>query len=217
MVRLSGWPVLGVFALVPAVMMAPEAVAHPVTFKDGWAAQTFNTEKTRDHQLFYSFTNRDAIGVRHLRLAKDRYKNRTNLVQYNRLIHRWNLPRAQANIYGWVGAGTSTGTFAGTQDTVVGGLQADYETRRIYTLAKVDVLNHDHATHVATTARLGWAPYAADFDELNTWFILQGKRITGFDDKIKLTPLVRLFKGDVLGEFGVSTEGDALFTLMYHF
>lgn len=139
--------------------------------------------------------------------------------QLNFLLKRWNELDSQANIYLSIGHGGEK-VKTSFKDTSILALEADWESRKYYVSAKEDVLlsNRDSGLNVyQTKLRAGFAPYLAEFNEINTWFILQTDFSNKMEEEFKLTPFVRFFYHNVLTEFGVSSKGDAQFNLMVHF
>lgn len=72
------------------------------------------------------------------------------------------------------------------------------------------------------SARVGLAPYVAEFGALHTWLMLQVDQrpqalIDEGMEEFTVTPLLRFFKGPVLIEIGWSTNNEALFNFTYRF
>jgi hypothetical protein len=65
--------------------------------------------------------------------------------------------------------------------------------------------------------RAGVAPYVAGSGALHTWLFLQAGRVAAPGRQFEVTPVVRLFKGPVLAEAGVSHRGSAFGTLWFYF
>lgn len=200
------------------VVLAQQAWANPVSFKDGWGIMPAYQRGWADLQVNYSFTNRYSAGFsNYYREGEDSNANFT-LGQFNYLIKRWNELDSQANVYASAGAGgvhdsDDGGAFAG-----YGALEVDYETRRVYTLAGAETLQA--ANGVAFNrlrARAGIAPYKAPFDALQTWIVFQADYMSEMDDSTVLTPLLRFFYNNYAFEAGVSLDGDPFFAAMAHF
>ena len=98
------------------------------------------------------------------------------------------------------------------------GLTADWETQRwflSYENRIYQVGNLEHYFH--QSARVGVAPYIGKYGDLHTWLMLQADHYTNEDKNFSVTPLVRLFKGDDLAEFGANLRGGVFFHYMHNF
>lgn len=190
-----------------------------MAFAGSYSIMTWNSKDMSDWMFTHSFTSNYSLTARYLRLKTDEGERTFYMPQLNFLLNRWNELDSQANIYLSIGHG---GEKVGTsfKDTSALALEADWESRKYYVSAKEDVLisNRDSGLNVyQTKLRAGFAPYLAEFNEINTWFILQTDFSNKMDEEFKLTPFVRFFYHNVLTEFGVSSKGDAQFNLMVHF
>ncbi len=140
----------------------------------------------------------------------------------NWLLHRWNLPDAQINFYGRGGAGIATSDFADFDDEIepaaVAGIAFDAEDRRFYiSYENRYVEAGDIYSGFEQKARVGFAPYIAEYGQLHTWVMLQVDHRPESDDEIGWTPMLRFFKGDILIEVGYSDSEKVLFNAMIRF
>ena len=204
---------LFLFLLVPL-----RSEAHPVSFE---GATQFMIELGEDMQmaeLYHSITASQAFGAHALRLDGMGVRRDLMALQYNRLLKRWNLPEAQANIYAGIGGGGAyerdTGQWSPAAVMI---WQADYETRRIYTAYDGMAWFGDGFTHVGNTVGIGVAPYLAEFDELNTWLLLKARYTTEFDDKVEVMPMLRFFYRNLFLEVGANLDGQPQLNFMIHF
>ena len=176
------------------------------------------TETVQSTSYLYSFAYDQALGAHFMRIDADEddrdFERRVYGVMYNRLLKRWNMPAAQANIFAGAGPAVATGSFDVTEPAGMAFLQADYETRRIYTMYRANLVHSDEFTHVKNVARVGVAPYLAEYDELNTWVILQAERLSEVDDRVTITPMLRFYKDIYLWEVGASLDGDPMFNFV---
>lgn len=191
------------------------AMARPVGFADSSMAMTMNDGMEHSALAGYSPTATDYVGLRADYLREDDAWMTT--VNYNRLLKRWNAPGSQANLFVTSGVGEA---FQSNDQSLAGwvGMEADWENRRYY----VSYENRFIAASAIDEqfmqrARVGIAPYIAAYDDVHTWLILQVDHRPRNRDQLMVTPLVRLFTTDVLGEAGISTEGDVLFNLTTQF
>jgi hypothetical protein len=203
-------------ALWHAADAKPIAFAHGTTVMAEYGAGTM-----RELQVFYAPRYFLSAGLGHLALDSD-VDGRSRDITYarvNYLTKRWNLEEAQANVFGWGGAGmATTGKDASGLFAWNAGAQLDYETRRIYASLRSDYHDTSAFTHRIDTLQLGLAPYKHDYDTLATWFVVQGRRISGeIYDGTEWAFLLRLFKRGAWIEAGPTTDGKVQAMLMFNF
>ncbi len=202
--------------LITLLFLFSSAVyAHPVIYKDGWALSSSNMPDYSNNYVMYSFTNRFAVGVDHWRFTRDDLNNEMGLLKLNHLLWRHNGEDSQANVYLHGGLGIEDQEFEQkrTRGSYLYGAEADWETRSLYTSAKL----YQFQDIAISQARIGFSPNKAAFENLQTWFMLQAMHINDVNEKVMLTPLVRFFYQNVLWEMGSSTRGDWMLNLMVHY
>ena len=202
--------------LALAALAAP-ASARPVSYAGGWTVMQENSGMYSSLHLHYSPTATDSIGL----YTENNWDMDTVFtgLQYNRLVKRWNAPQSQGNLYLKLGAGAADPYGEGGQRAAgFAGLAADWETRRVF--VSYDVRARDYGTDqsVSHAARIGLAPYVADYGDLHTWAMVQVENHPEADNPVQVTPLVRLFTGPVLVEAGYTLEEDRfLLNWIYRF
>jgi hypothetical protein len=208
-------------SLLPAMLLATGlATAAPMGFKDSWMAMGDVSPNWREAWVNFATTPRDAFGLGGLYMrADDQTRSRTLAeVNYTRLLKRWNLEHAQANLWFFAGAGAIRGNdFSGSKALLAPGIQADYETTRVYLAAtarlyRAEDLNHDYAS-----VRAGFSFYEVDYDEVQPWFVLEARRMRGLSDKTEITPMLRLIHNRFFVDLGVNNSRQARANLMYIF
>lgn len=195
------------------------AEAHPVAFAGSYSIMTWNSKDMSDWMLTHSFTSNYSLTARYLRMQTVDGERSFYMPQLNFLLKRWNELDSQANIYLSIGHGGEK-INSSLKDTSLLALETDWESRKYYISARGDaLLSHKSSGQniYQTKGRIGFAPYLAEFNEINTWIILEAYRSNKDEDEFKLTPFVRFFYHNVLTEFGVSSRGDAQFNFMVHF
>jgi hypothetical protein len=209
--------------MVLAVIGAPAiAQAKPIAYANGTTVMgEYGAGTMNELQLFYAPRYFYSVGVGHLALQSD-LDGRTRDITYarlNYLLKRWNLEAAQANVFAWGGAGAAhTNQPSGDHFAWHAGLQADYETRRVYGSVKSELHESSAFSHRIDTLQLGAAPYAHDYEDLATWFVVQGRRGTGMIfDGTEWAMLLRLFKGGGWLEAGATTDGKVQAMFMINF
>jgi len=193
--------------------------AHPVIYKDGTMIGSANMSMYSDNEVNYSFHQQWATGLNHLRFSKDDKNVEMGLLRLNHLLKRWNTDDSQANIYLVSGIGAADSGFdqESAKAAYLGGIETDWESRTLLASLKYTQFNSPELFDISMTkARLGFAPFVAGFDKLQTWFMLQGMYIKGVNKNVIVTPMIRLFYKNALWEMGSSTRGEWMFNFMIH-
>lgn len=197
-------------------MLAATAAAHPVAFEGAYQLMFGTAGDVQNLEFYRSYSARAAWGLHAMRFDADEDEIFTGL-QHNWLLKRWNLPSAQANVYTGLGAGLAGEVGNGASPGGIGFFRADYETRRIYTALDARWVESPDVSRGVFSAAVGITPYKAEFDQLNTWLILQVEHVTGMEDKIDIIPKVRFFKGPYFLELGSTLTGKRVVNFMIHF
>ena len=172
-----------------------------------------------DNQVSYSFDAKWAAGVNLWRFNKEEDSTEFGLLRLNHLLKRWNGENSQANIYLSSGVGVADTTIDKNSIKIgyFGGAEADWETRTLYTSLKYYHFTSPKLTDVSMTqARIGYSPYEASFDKLQTWVMLQGMYMGEVDRTVVVTPLLRFFYHNVLWEVGSGLRSEWFLNLMVH-
>jgi hypothetical protein len=183
------------------------AWSNPVSFKGGYGVMPAYNKDWFDVQLNYSVTNRYAVGASsYYREGKDSTAE-FGIGQFNYLLKRWNELDSQANVNASLGFGGRHDSQHNDAVAGYGALEADYETRRIYSQVSAETLQSDSNVQFSRyRARAGIAPYKASFDALNTWLVMQVDIMPEMDDSVRVTPMVRLFYNNLVLEAGASID-----------
>ncbi len=195
------------------------AQAHPVIYQGGWVLSTDNMESFSGNQAMYSFSHRWSAGSNYWRLGIEEEEREVALLKLNHLLYRYNGENSQGNIYLHGGYGLADGNSAFNRtDAYLGGIEADWETRQIYTAAKYYHFNMAGKQDVRMyQGRIGFSPMLAKFEDLQSWVMLQGMVISDIEPKLMLTPMVRFFYHNILWEMGASVKGSWMLNLMVHY
>lgn len=204
-------------ALVLSILLAAGAAAHPVSFEGAYQLMLGSTDSVQNVELYHSYTSQAAYGLHAMRFEDEGDDDLFAGLQHNWLLKRWNLPDAQANLYLGAGVGLAAEDGDRWAPAGLGFFRTDYETRRIYTAFESKLIGSEDVSRGVTSLSAGVAPYKADFEELNTWLILQLEHVSGMEDGLAVIPKIRLFKGNYFLELGYSLEGAPLVTFMMHF
>lgn len=209
------WTMKGLLILI-ASLVTQAAYSHPVPYKGAVGVMTWNQPFMSDNWLTYSFRHDMAIAGRFMRMEMPEGDFRYNGLQYDYLLFRDNGTDHQTNIYLYGGGGTvHFNKIDG--GAAFYGVEADAEDRRFFGMIKAEQMNASIGpdfSHVE--ARLGVAPYEAEYNEIASWFMVQAQWHPSLTRKFVVTPLARFFYKSALWEMGVSTDGDWMMNFMFH-
>ena len=205
--------------VITLFFLSKAAFAHPVIYQGGWMASSDNMESYSGNQVMYSFTNKWSAGVNYWRFGEEEKERELGLLKLNHLLYRYNGDDSQGNIYLHGGYGIADGNEAFNRtDTYLGGIEADWETRKVYTSAKYYHFNLAGKQDIRMyQGRIGFSPMLSKFDQLQTWVMLQGMVISDIEPAVILTPMLRFFYHNVLWEMGASVKGGWMLNLMVHY
>ncbi len=197
-------------------------IGKPIAFAGGYTVMAeYGAGTMEELQFFYASRYDFSFGGGHLELDSDETTKITTIhyARLNYLLHRWNLDDAQANVFVWGGLGSATGnTFTGRVVAENAGGQADYETRRFYASLKTDWQGSSEFSYRIDTLQLGIAPYKHEYGGIATWLLVQARQYTGGIHRgTESTLLLRLFKGGVWVEAGVTNGGKLQAMVMFNF
>jgi hypothetical protein len=209
-------------SIISIIGLLAGAASHagPMGFEGSWMAMGDLGPNWRDTWVNYALTPRDAIGGGYLYMRSDDKSKDRELAEatYTRLLTRWNMPSAQANIWFVGGLGAIRGNdFSGSRFAYSPGVQADYETTRIHfggaaRLYRARGINHDFVS-----ARGGFSFYEAEYEDTQPWLVLEARYMRDLSDKVEITPMLRLVNKRFFIEGGVSNNRDVRFNFMYIF
>ena len=212
--------ILSSIGLACAVAWPIASTSAPMGYQGSTMAMGDFGPNWRELSVNYAFTPRDALGVDYTFMRSDDEQTVRELTEanYTRLLHRVNLPDAQANLWFVVGLGGIRGTgIGGTEVVVTPGVQVDYETTRVYLSAmgrlyRATGVNNDYAA-----VRAGFSFYEAEYDELQPWFIVEARRMRNLSDEVEITPMLRVISRNFFIEAGVNNMRQVRFNFMYTF
>lgn len=193
------------------------ALAHPVSFEGAWGVMSYNDKTENELTLNYSFKSYFSIATSFFKFADT---IEATIPRATILAQRWNNEDSQGNIYLGAGYGLEK-SFNESQGVGLAQIDADWESRKYYVAASYAQFFRKDSDLVRREdikqgkARVGFAPYLAEYSDLNTWFIVQFKKQDS--DDIETTQFVRLFYRNVLLEFGATLGGGGAFNFMAHF
>lgn len=188
-------------------IFANSILAHPTSYSGSLSLMSMNTGHKRMNTIHYSPTYWSSIGVTAI-------SNDTADIYYPRvglLAKRWNGDNYQANIYLTGGYGKlNYKDLKRNEDVYNASIQGDWENRKYFIMGKYNRLEGDQYLDDMYTLKVGYAPYLAEYNELNIWFMLQQMNHPRDANKHMTIPMVRMFYKNVLWELGASTDGSFL-------
>ncbi|WP_374028773.1 hypothetical protein [Bdellovibrio bacteriovorus] len=205
------------FAILALIFFSAEfSVAHPVSFQGATSLMSYNKENENELMLTYSVKNYLAAGLTYYKVEDVEY----TVPRLNFLAKRWNNEDSQGNIYLSAGYGSER-SFEERNGVTLVSADVDWESRKYYTsfqynkYFRQDTEAANRTDFEMMKARVGVAPYLAEYNELNAWFIVQFEKSN--DKAIETTQFIRLFYKNVLVEFGATIGGGWAFNYMVHF
>lgn len=202
---------------------AAQAVfAHPVTYPGNLMTMLEADRNWTDFNAWYTFAPTHAFGGGYTAFRKDAggTERRIPNLHYNYRALRWNLPDAQANIYVQQGIGSASGNdFNGRRWTWMPGIQADYETQKVFIKYAWHGFRSGAFAHSFQNAQAGGAFVVGDYDENSHWMILDWRKTGHLGAREEWTPTYRLINKTMYFEFGLvdGRTNRPRFTLMFNF
>jgi len=172
-------------------------------FEDSYMLMTEIGEYNQEIMVNYAPSVRHAFGLEVMRMSPRGGGATTMLgINYTGLLKRWNMPSAQANLWFTGSVGEATGEFDGFSYSP--SLQFDYETTRLYFLAKTRLIRAPSMNNDMAAIQAGFSFYETDFDETQPWFVVEAKTIRNFNPGMQVTPALRLINKNYFLELGVT-------------
>lgn len=193
-----------------------QAWTHPVSYQGATSLMSYNKSSETEWMLNHSLRSYFAIGIQYYKTDKFEM----NLARANLLAQRWNNEDSQGNIYLSAGQGVEN-SLGESKSVTMGSVEADWESRKYYTSIQYNKFLRENSgstirpDYETTKGRLGVAPYLADFNEINSWLILQFDKTN--QESIETTQFIRLFYKNTLIELGARVGGGWAFNYMMHF
>jgi hypothetical protein len=204
--------------LAAALAAALPATAAPMGFQGSWMAMGDFGPNWREFYVNYALTPRDALGVSATWMRSDDHTltREVDEVTYTRLLKRWNTRNAQANLWFMGGVGVLRGD-GGNRAVATPGVQADYETTRVYLGANARLYRASGINHDYGSVRAGFSFYEAAYEQTQPWLIVEARRMRKLSERTEITPMLRLINKNYFIEAGVSNMRTARLNFMYIF
>jgi hypothetical protein len=201
-----------------SILIAHHAFAHPVSYKDALGIMSYNSQRMNELLLTYSFSPKIAVAHAYLREFESEYY----IPRVNFLVKRWNNSDSQGNVYLSGGSGKEKYE-SNSYNVHLGELVVDWENRKYYTYFEHLYLKRENDKNSLaldldqnhSKLRLGFAPFLADYEDLNVWYIIQFERHND-EKQNEATQFLRFFRKNVLWEVGAGFDGSVAFNFMIH-
>lgn len=197
---------------ISLLMTQSYAFAHPVIYKGGTDVELELSPVMNNIYLGYTFHPKTAVAFDYFKFNE--LKTEFYFAKLNYRPLRINAVDSQANIYLSAGAGQKRFENKLTSSSI-GEIHADWEDRDYYVSAFQKYISQEDEDPLwLSRARVGFAPFRADYNDVNIWFIAQFEKMNG--QHWETTPLMRTFYKNILWELGASLNGNYQFNLMFH-
>ena len=166
-------------------LVAGPALALPMASQGYWMVMGDFEEGSRKLSANYALTGHDAIGAAVARFDSPahggtgmRSARELAALTYTRLIHRWSLPDAQANLWfiGQAGSLRGQGLAGGTRTLLSPAVLADWETTRLYVGGGVEAKRAGDWRRASAYARVGFSLYEVEYEQVQPWILLEARR-----------------------------------------
>lgn len=185
------------------LMASNSHAAALMGFEDSTMLMSEANRYSQEFMVNYSPTVGHAFGVEVMRMSpRDDASTTMTGVNYTGLLKRWNLPNAQANVWFSGALGEAQGAADGLAYSP--SLQFDYETTRVYFLAKSRWIRAPGMKNDTAAIQAGVSFFETGFDETQPWFVVEAKTIRDFSPSLQITPAIRLINKNFFFELGVT-------------
>lgn len=202
--------------LLITLLFSSTVFSHPVIFKGGYDLETESSPMMANYMFAYTFHTQASAGVEYFKflpMSKEGPRE-FYFAKINYRPFRLNEVDSQANMYLSVGAGNQRKDDKLT-NSAIGEIHLDWESRDYYVAGFQKYISQkDEDPLWLSRARVGLAPFRADYNDLNVWAIAQFEKTNG--EHWETTPLVRMFHKNILWELGASLNGNYQFNFMFH-
>jgi hypothetical protein len=198
--------------LLISLLFQSSASAHPVIFKGGTVLETEQNPDLQHLGTSYTFHQKTAAAFEYLKF--NNAKTEFYFGKLNYRLYRYNGDEAQANIYLTLGSGQRRENQNLTNSNLAQ-IHLDWENRDYYVSGFQKYISQKDLDPIwHSRARLGLAPFRADYNDINVWFITQFDKMNG--ENWETTPLMRTYYKTILWEIGASLNGNYQLNLMFH-
>jgi hypothetical protein len=185
----------------------PAQAAALMGFKDSAMLMSEFSIDKKELMLNYSPAVGHAFGVETMWMRGERQTNLITNINYTGLIKRWNMPSGQANLWFMTGIGEASGDSSGFSYSP--SVQFDYETTRVYFLAKARMVRATHIQYDTYSVQGGFSLYETSFEETQPWFVVEARTTENMAMRNEVTPALRLINQNYFLELGITNPWDS--------
>jgi hypothetical protein len=194
-------PVVFVTTMLCAINVQAAAL---MGFADSIMAMGEFSEDYQEAMVNYSPVVGHAFGTEFMRMRdKGGMTSTISALSYTGLLKRWNMPRAQANLWFTGGIGESHGDdqsgFAYTPS-----VQFDYETTRLYFLTRLRMVRAPGMNFDSASVQAGFSFYETGFDQTQPWFVVEARTMHNMSPAFQVTPALRFINKNYFLEVGIT-------------
>jgi copper chaperone CopZ len=148
-------------------------------FKDSWMAMADLSPDWKEAWVSYAITARDAVGAAALHMRSEDGERERDLVEanYTRLLHRWNLPEAQANVCCSSGLAASAATISTAPASPSPPASSSTTRPPASTSPPPAASTGPTAQPRLRLRRVGFSLYEVDYDEVQPWIVVEARRM----------------------------------------
>jgi len=185
----------------------PAQAAALMGFKDSAMLMSEFSVDKKELMLNYSPAVGHAFGVETMWMRGEKQTNLITNINYTGLIKRWNMPSGQANLWFMTGIGEASGDSSGFSYSP--SVQFDYETTRVYFLAKARIVRAPHIQYDTYSVQGGFSLYETSFEETQPWFVVEARTTENMAMRNEVTPALRLINQNYFLELGITNPWDS--------
>ena len=194
--------------------------ARPVSYKGGWTLMSFNDYQSSSLLVHYTPSSKYSLGYNvEYWNYKEYWINNLNL---NYLLKRINTKKSQANFYFKSGIGLLYTDFKENENkkeyVINLNFSTDWETRSKFISYSSELIKSENIANIfMQKARLGFAPYIANYGEIHTWLLYELNYMSVSQKNLKSAAIFRFFKSTNLVEVGLDEDKTALLNYIKRF
>lgn len=185
----------------------PAQAAALIGFKNSAMLMSDFSMNRKELMLNYSPLLGHAFGIETMWMRGDKQTNLITNINYTGLLKRWNMPSGQANLWFMTGIGSASGDSSGFSYSP--SVQFDYETTRVYFLAKARMVRAPHIQYDTYSVQGGFSFFETNFDETQPWFVVEARTTENMAMRNEVTPLLRLINQNYFLELGITNPWDS--------
>ena len=209
-----------ILTLITILVFLNNLIARPVSYSGGWTMMSYNDYFRNTLLTHFSPSSKYSVGYMTQYWQTEEYW--INAFNLNFLANRINKKHSQTNFYIKGGLGilsTDYKEYDGKNEPVsYGEFAIDWETRRYFISYSSFFMKSLSVDSTAMQkARIGYAPYIADYGSLHTWLMFELNNMPENKDSLISNFVIRLFKSTNLVELGIDENKNTTLNFIKRF